>query len=95
MFPVLGLIAAGVTSALTAGEAAVIAASVGAATAIGTNATIDIASQYARQRKKKQIVSENDKTSDTDIDDEEIKAAIELAFKIVKKAQKDKYNYGE
>ncbi|GHT63751.1 hypothetical protein FACS1894110_02120 [Spirochaetia bacterium] len=72
MFPILGIIAAGVASALTAGEAAVIAASVGAATAIGTNALT----------KKNHEVS--DKNSDADIDDEDIKEAVALALKIVK-----------
>ncbi|GHU02145.1 hypothetical protein FACS1894147_03400 [Spirochaetia bacterium] len=38
MFPILGIIAAGVASALTAGEAALIGASVGAATALGVKA---------------------------------------------------------
>jgi hypothetical protein len=77
MLPVLGLIAAGVSSALTAGEAAVLAASVGAATAIGTNALA----------KKKREVYKNDNAADTDIDDEIIKEAVAQALRIVKKSR--------
>ncbi|GHT83128.1 hypothetical protein FACS1894137_03470 [Spirochaetia bacterium] len=75
MFPILGIIAAGVASALTAGEAVVIGASVGAAVAIGTN----------ELTKKKREAS--DKKSDADIDDEEIKEAVALALRIIRKNQ--------
>ncbi|GHV72382.1 hypothetical protein AGMMS49928_29140 [Spirochaetia bacterium] len=75
MFPILGIIAAGVASALTAGEAVVIGASVGAAVAIGTNELT---------KKKREVSDEN---SDTDIDDEKIKAAVIMALKIIRESQ--------
>jgi nitrate reductase gamma subunit len=75
MFPILGIIAAGVASALTAGEAVVIGASVGAATVIGTNALT---------KKKREVSDEN---SDTGIDDEEIKAAVIMALKIIRESK--------
>ena len=69
MFPVLGIIAAGVASALTAGEAVVIGASVGAATAIGANA-------LTKKKGARQDVNTN---TDEGIDYEEIKAAFLVA----------------
>ncbi|GHV37263.1 hypothetical protein AGMMS49546_04490 [Spirochaetia bacterium] len=81
MFPILGLVAAGVASTLTAGEAVVIGASVGAATAIGANALT-----------KKKTGGQNTTTgtnTDDGIDEEEIKAAISIALGILKKSQKE------
>ncbi|GHU97961.1 hypothetical protein FACS189483_05280 [Spirochaetia bacterium] len=77
MFPILGLVAAGVASALTAGEAVVIGASVGAATAIGAN-------ELTKKNRQGPHVPPND---DTELDDEKIKAAVILAMKIIKESQ--------
>ncbi|GHV48204.1 hypothetical protein AGMMS49546_38580 [Spirochaetia bacterium] len=74
MFPILGLIAAGVASALTAGEAVVIGASVGAATAIGAN-------ELTKKNRQGPNVPPND---DTELDDEKIKAAVIMALRIIK-----------
>jgi hypothetical protein len=78
MFPILGLIGAGIASALTAGEAVAIGASVGAATAIGANALT----------KKKGAAPDATLNADADIDDEDIKEAVTLAMKIVKGRKK-------
>ncbi|GHV47982.1 hypothetical protein AGMMS49546_38140 [Spirochaetia bacterium] len=75
MFPILGLVAAGVASALTAGEAVVIGASVGAATAIGANELT---------KKKREVF---DKNSDADIDDEVVKEAVTLALNIIRESK--------
>jgi hypothetical protein len=77
MFPILGIIAAGVASALTAGEAVIIGASVGAATAIGTNALT----------KKKGAGQDANTNTDEGIDDEEIKAAVTMALKIIRESR--------
>ncbi|GHU27542.1 hypothetical protein FACS1894172_03280 [Spirochaetia bacterium] len=77
MFPILGIISAGIASALTAGEAVVIGASVGATIAIGTNALT----------KTKATGSNNNSNINGDIDDEEIKAAVIMALRIIKESQ--------
>jgi hypothetical protein len=80
MFPILGLIAAGVTSALTAGEAAVIAASVGAATAIGTNAL----------SKKNRKVPDDNAGDNYEINEQFLREAFTEALEIAKRRNKNR-----
>ena len=69
MLPLLGLVFAGVSTAITAGQAVAIGAGIGAATtAIGSN-----------------VLKQKNKTRNVDTDDEILQEALIEALKIVKK----------
>jgi len=69
MLPLLGLVIAGASTALTAGQAVAIGAGIGAATtAIGSN-----------------VLKQKNKTRNVDTDDEILQEALIEALKIVKK----------